>query len=110
MGRITLAGSLPAENHDGLTQSSKDFMDMPLELVDVVARVAVVKITEKPETGERYPTLRIHHWEIVGGEHSDAFKKIIQDQYMKRTGMLELPFPDGEVPMKEDPFPEEEAS
>lgn len=106
MGKITLGGSIPGDNNDGLGPHSKGFMEEPLELVNVVARVAVSKITEKPETGERYPTLKIHHWEIVPDEHQKAFGKIIGDAFGTRTGMLELPFPEGEVPLK-DPFPED---
>jgi hypothetical protein len=109
LGKITLGGSIPGDNNDGLGPSSKEFLDEPLRLVNVVARVAVSKITEKPETQERYPTLRIHHWEIVPDDMQETFGGIIGTAFGRRTGFHEpdqLPFPDGEVPLH-DPFPEE---
>lgn len=109
MGRITLGGSIPGDNNDGLGPSSKEFLDEPLRLVNVVARVAVVKITEKPETQERWPTLRIHHWEIVPDDKQEVFGEILGTAFGRRTGFHtpeELPFADGQVPLR-DPFPEE---
>lgn len=111
MGRITLGGSIPGDNNDGLGPSSKEFLDEPLRLVNVVARVAVVKITEKPETQERWPTLRIHHWEIVPDDRQEVFGEILGTAFGRRTGFHapeELPFADGQVPVS-DPFPEEAA-
>lgn len=111
MGKITLGGSIPGDNNDGLGPHSKDFIDDPLTLVNVVARVAVTKIVTKTETGETYPTLKIHHWEIVPADHQKAFGQMIGDAFGARTGMLELPFPEGQVPLKEEePFPEEDGT
>lgn len=109
MGKITLGGTIPGDNNDGLGPHSKGFMDEPLHLVNVVCRVSVGKITEKPETGERYPTMRIQHWEIVPDDFQAQFGDIIGAAYGRRTGFQEpdeLPFPTGQVPLK-DPFPEE---
>ena len=111
MGKITLGGSIPGDNNDGLGPSSKEFLEHPLRLVNIVARVAVVKITTKPETQEEWPTLRIHHWEIVPNDKMDEFGDIIGTAYGRRTGFHEaeeLPFADGQVPIR-DPFPEEVA-
>jgi hypothetical protein len=110
MGKITLSGAIPGDNNDGIGPHAKDLIDHPLTLVNVVCRVAVSKIVTNTETGVTYPVIKIHHWEVVGDEHMQKFGEIIGAAYGGRTGVLELPFPAGEVPMKDeaDPFPEED--
>lgn len=106
MGKITIAGRVPAAETNGLGPYSDKLMVEPLKLVPVVAMVAVMKITEKTETGEKYPTIAIHHVEIVPEKHRKAFAKMLGDALADRTGAQQLPFDlDASVPMK-DPFPE----
>jgi hypothetical protein len=112
MGKVTLGGAVPPDNNNGLAPFAEDFIDsykpgQPLTLVTVVARVSVTKIITKTETGEVYPVLRWQHIEVVPSEHMEAAGRILGDAFGERTGMLELPFPDGKVPLKLDPFPEE---
>lgn len=115
MGKITLGGSLPPDNNDGLAAHSQWFLDdyvpeKPLRIYNVVARVSVSKITTKTVDGIVYPTLKIDHWELVPAEHNEAFGAILGAAYGERTGMAEpdqLPFADGTKPLT-DPFPEED--
>lgn len=110
MGKITLSGAIPGEATNGLGDHAKGFIEQPLKLVPVVAMVAVSKIVTKTETDETYPTLKVHHWEVVPEKHRKAFGKILGDALGARTGAQELPFPDGgEVPLRDadsNPFPE----
>jgi hypothetical protein len=108
MGKWSLSGAIPGDNNDGLGQHSKDLVEQPLRLVNVVARVAVSKVITNTETGVTYPVVKIHHIEAVPAEHQEMFGKMIGDAFGARTGAQELPFPEDWVPMK-DPFPEEEA-
>lgn len=108
MGKITLSGAMPGDNNNGLAPHSKDFLQNPLKIVTVIAQVAVSKITEKPETNEVSPTIRVHHWEIVLPEDLPAVAKALGNAFGQRSGALELPFEDGaEIPVRE-PFPEED--
>ena len=112
MGKITLAGRIPGDNNNGLGPYSMQWIedykpgDNP-KLYNVVAKVAVAKIVTNTETGITYPVLAVHHWELVPAEHQAAFGEIIGDAFGGRTGAQELPFPDGQVPLR-DPFPEED--
>jgi len=114
--KVTLAGAMPPDNNNGLgiyaQQMIDDYKpgDAP-KLYNVVARVSVREIKIKTEQGGlMYPVLAVKHWELVPADHQEAFGTIIGDAFGKRTGQLELPFPEGTVPLKdqEDPFPEEE--
>lgn len=108
MSRITLSGTMPQEITNGLAPHAKDFIENPLKVVTVVCQVTVQKITEKPETNEVYPTLRIQHWEIVLPEDQPAVAKALANALGARTGAAELPFETGtEIPVRE-PFPEED--
>lgn len=114
MGKITLGGTIPGDNNDGVGPHSKDLIeeakrryhaDEPMQIINVVARIAVRKVTVDTVKRIEYPVLGIQHWEVVPPEHQAAFGKIIGDAFGARTGADELPFPNDEVPM-EDPFPE----
>jgi len=108
MGKITLSGAMPGDNNNGLAAHSKDFLEDPLKIVTIVAQVAVSKITEKPETNEVSPTIRVHHWEIVLPEDQPAVAKALGNAYGRRSGAMELPFETGtQIPVRE-PFPEED--
>lgn len=112
MGKITLGGAVPPDNNNGLAPYAQEFIDgykpgQPLQLVTVVARVAVTKIITKTETGETYPVLRWHHIEVVPEEDQAAAGKILGNAFGQRTSADELPFPEGTVPLKDDPFPED---
>lgn len=112
MGKITISGAVPPDNNDGVGPHAKDLIDHPLTLVNVVARIAVSKIVTNTETGVTYPVIKIHHWEVVLDEDMQRFGEMIGGSYGRRTGVQELPFPAGEVPMRDegdDPFPEEDA-
>lgn len=114
MGKITLAGRIPGDNNNGLGPHSTVMLDdyKPGDnprLYNVVARVSVAKIVTNTETGVTYPVLAVQHWELVPAEHQAAFGEIIGGAFGSRTGQLELPFPEGQVPLK-DPFPEERGS
>lgn len=112
--KVSLSGAMPGENNNGLEPYGQEFIDgykpgQPLQIVNIVARVAISKITTKTETGEVIASIRLHHAEVVPAEHQQAFGTIIGDAFGARTGALELPFADGKIPLKEDedPFPEE---
>jgi hypothetical protein len=116
MGKVTLAGAMPPDNNNGLAICADQMIDdyKPGDeprLYNIVARVSVREIKIKTEQGGvMYPVLAVKHWELVPAEHQEAFGRIIGDAYGGRTGILELPFPAGTVPLKdaEDPFPEED--
>jgi hypothetical protein len=115
MEKVTLAGSMPPDNNNGLAIHADAMMDDykpgdEPKLYNIVARVSMREIKIRTEQGgQRYPVLAVKHWELVPAEHQEAFGKIIGDVFGKRTGMLELPFPDDTVPLKDaDPFPEED--
>jgi hypothetical protein len=117
MGKITLAGAIPGDNNDGVGPHSKDFIDEakrryerdePMQIFNVVCRVAVSKVVVDTVKRLEYPVLRIQHWEIVPADQQAAFGKMIGQAFGARTGAAELPFPDDQVPI-EDPFPEDVA-
>lgn len=118
MGKITLGGNIPGDNNDGVGPHSEDLIkeaerryqqDEPMQIINVVARIAVRKVTIDTVKRIKFPVLGIQHWEVVPAEHQQAFGKIIGDAFGTRTGADELPFPNDEVPIA-NPFPEEDAA
>ena len=112
--KVTLAGAMPPENNNGLAMFAQAMMDDykpgdEPKLYNIVARVSIREIKIKTEQGGlMYPVLVLKHWELVPDEHKKAFGEIIGGALGSRTGILELPFPEGKVPLKVDPFPEDD--
>lgn len=108
MGRITLTGALPKDHNNGLTDSSKLFVDEPRLGRLFVGIISSRRTVTNEETGEVYPVLRIQHWELIGDKPADqkAAAKLLATQFANRTGKVELPFPPGEViPTADAEFP-----
>lgn len=89
---VTLAGSLPDDDRNGLTEIARSLVDDPEHVHVIVALVDCTKITTKVESGEQVPTARIRAIEpIEAAADAAEAERLLHRTYARRTGMLELP-------------------
>lgn len=109
LGKITLAGSTPPDQNNGLAPASKDFLAHPREARLIVGLVSCKKSVRDHETGAEYPVLCFKHLELVSDEDKQAAADMLGKGLAARTGIQELPLEPGEeVPMKLPPFPDDD--
>lgn len=89
---VTLGGTLPADDRNGLTALARRLIGNPEAVHVVVALVDCSRITRKIDTGDEVPTVRIRAIEPIG-EHADAkeMRRLLRRAYERRTGKTELP-------------------
>lgn len=90
---VTLSGSLPADDRNGLPAIAATLVDNPKRVHVVVALVSCSKITTKPRTGDTVPTVEILAIEAFNGTTLDAneLQRLLRRQHERRTGKVELP-------------------
>jgi hypothetical protein len=90
---VSLSGSLPTDDRNGLPAIAASLLDNPKSVHVVVALVSCSKITTKPRTGDVVPTIEILACEAFTGATTDAgeLHRLLRRQHERRTGKLELP-------------------
>lgn len=90
---VTLSGSLPADDRNGIGALSAALVSDPEAVHVVVALVDCTKITTKVESGDIVPTARIRAIEAFVGHTADAkeLRRLWRRAFERRTGQVELP-------------------
>lgn len=91
---VTLSGTLPNDDRNGLGAISAALVDSPGARQLVVAIVDCSKVTINMDSGDNVPTARVLGIEgfephsVIGRQ----LREIVRRQYAQRTGREELPF------------------
>lgn len=90
---VTLLGSLPNDDRNGIGMISSALCDSPESVHVIIALVDCTKITTKVESGDIIPTARIRHVEAFPGVTADAseVRRLLRRAFERRTGKEELP-------------------
>lgn len=90
---VTLSGSLPADDRNGISAISAAMVDDPEGVHIIIALVDCTKITTKIESGDVVPTARIRAVEAFAGHTADAkeVRRLWRRAFERRTGKVELP-------------------
>lgn len=89
---MTIAGTLPGGDGNGLTAIDSELIRDPRKVHVVIGIVDTMKITVKPDTGEQIPTVRIRRIEVVTDDDRGQAQILIMRALDKRMGHEALPF------------------
>ena len=103
---ISLAGSLPQGDGNGLAAIASDLIRDPKRYHAVIGIVDTSKITTKPDSGEVVPTVRVRRIEVITQADLKIAETLMRRALDKRTGKATLPF-DLEADL-EAAFPDDE--
>jgi hypothetical protein len=91
-GPVSLGGTLPEGDGNGLTAIVSDLIHDPRHVHVVIGIVDCAKITTKPDTGEIVPTVRVRRIEVVTDKDRRVARQLINRALDRRTGREALPF------------------
>lgn len=98
---VTLSGSLPADDRNGLGSIAKALIeDEPEKTHVIVALVDCVELKTKKASGDTIPRIRIKAVEAFHGDGGSAanLSRILTAAYEQRTGKVALPlYEDDEI-------------
>ncbi len=103
---ISLGGSLPQGDGNGLAAIVSDLIRDPKKYHAVIGIVDTSKITTKPDSGEVVPTVRVRRIEVITQADLKIAETLMRRALDKRTGKATLPF-DLEADL-EAAFPDDE--
>ena len=103
---ISLCGSLPQGDGNGLAAIVSDLIRDPKRYHAVIGIVDTSKITTKPDSGEVVPTVRVRRIEVITQADLKIAETLMRRALDKRTGKDTLPF-DLEADL-EAAFPDED--
>ncbi len=92
MSGISMSGSLPQGDGNGLAAIISDLIRDPKRFHAAIAIVDTAKITTKPDTGEVIPTARIRRIEVITQSDLKIAETLMRRALDKRTGKATLPF------------------
>lgn len=92
MPAISMSGSLPGDDRNGLASIVRELVDDPDEVHVAICLVDTKKITTDVESGDVVPTVRVRAIEPIR-DTADAteMERLLRRAYERRTGQVELP-------------------
>lgn len=91
MSDVTIGGTLPVGDNDGLTAIASDLIEQPERLRVMLAVIDVAKITTKTDDGGMTATVRIRRIEQVMPADLRQAEKLMRRALERRTGRDVLP-------------------
>ncbi|MCL2729301.1 MAG: hypothetical protein FWE15_04665 [Actinomycetia bacterium] len=91
MSDVSIGGSLPVGDNDGLTAIASELIAEPDRLRVMLAVVDVAKVTTKTDDGGRTATVRIRRIEQVLPVDLPAAERLMRRSLERRTGRETLP-------------------
>src|SRR5258708_19538430 len=89
---ISLGGSLPQGDGNGLAAIVSDLIREPKKYHAVIGIVDTSKITTKPDSGEVVPTVRVRRIEVITQADLKIAETLMRRPLDKRTRKATLPF------------------
>lgn len=89
---VSLGGSLPQGDGNGLAPFISDFIRDPKRYHVAIAILDTSKITTKPDSGEVIPTVRVRRIEVITEADLRVAETLMRRSLDKRTGRETLPF------------------
>jgi hypothetical protein len=92
MPALSLSGSLPADDRNGLASIVRQLVSDPEDVHVAIVLLDTKKITTDVETGDVVPTARVRAIEPISGtEDGKELERLLRRAYERRTGQRELP-------------------